>query len=358
VVEAQQLFYYVPQQQGLLRYQVPSGGVAYALSPYQTASHPALLPTSTVPVAPAKPAGGLDPAFLNTPAAQLVDTAIVSLNQQLPAINKFFATVGTNKLLTKLLNSAQSRSTCTVDPLTLGSLANQFIATMSQSRTELTAIVESVQKMVRAGAADDAPGAVRATTGIIDAIEPLGTKVKAVFPACAPAVLPAIAGYSGVPVRPAAVPVDAAQAADQLRDVARTLTALSSTSLIRAEADRANLNKLATIVDTIGTALARFSWRSLGPVCADNVLTPEVFKAVAETINDVSAVVGSDTAAAAKLQEVVELIKDGVKLIEDLNDPASNLVLSATRAGCQPASLKDVSRSINEIAELTAIAKS
>jgi hypothetical protein len=37
-----------------------------------------------------------------------------------------------------------------------------------------------------------------------------------------------------------------------------------------------------------------------------------VFKAVAETINDVSAVVGSDTAAAAKLQEVVELIKDGV----------------------------------------------
>jgi hypothetical protein len=49
--------------------------------------------------------------------------------------------------------------------------------------------------------------------------------------------------------------VDAAQAADQLRDVARTLTALSSTSLIRAEADRANLNKLATIVDTIGTAL-------------------------------------------------------------------------------------------------------
>ncbi len=88
------------------------------------------------------------------------------------------------------------------------------------------------------------------------------------------------------------------------------------------------------------------------------------------------------------------------KLIEDLNDPASNLVLSATRAGCQvvslhaglqstnctpffchlffipffnpetnlfranycsvfqPASLKDVSRSINEIAELTAIAKS
>jgi hypothetical protein len=236
-------------------YQVPTGGVAYALSPYQTASHPAPLPTSTVPAAPAKPAGGLDPAFLNTPAAQLVDTAIVSLNQQIPAINKFFATVGTNKLLTKLLNSAQSRSTCTVDPLTLGSLANQFIATMSQSRTELTAIVESVQKMVRAGAADDAPGAVRATTGIIDAIEPLGTKVKAVFPACAPAVLPAIAGYSGVPVRPAAVPVDAAQAADQLRDVARTLTALSSTSLIRAEADRANLNKLATIVETIGTAL-------------------------------------------------------------------------------------------------------
>jgi hypothetical protein len=45
-----------------------------------------------------------------------MDTAIVSLNQQLPAINKFFATVGTYKLFTKLLNSAQSRN-CTVDSL-------------------------------------------------------------------------------------------------------------------------------------------------------------------------------------------------------------------------------------------------
>ena len=58
---------------------------------------------------------------------------------------------------------------------------------------------------------------------------------------------------------------------------------------------------------------ARFSSPELGQVCADNVLTPKVFKAVGETISDITdAVGGNSNEAAAKLQEMVELIKEGV----------------------------------------------
>jgi hypothetical protein len=54
----------------------------------------------------------------------------------------------------------------------------------------------------------------------------------------------------------------------------------------------------------------RFSERNLGPVCADNLLNPEVFRAVMATINDVTAVFGGG--ADNKLMEMVELIKEGI----------------------------------------------
>jgi hypothetical protein len=57
----------------------------------------------------------------------------------------------------------------------------------------------------------------------------------------------------------------------------------------------------------------RFSSEKLGTVCADEVLKPEVFKAIAETINDVSELLGAETDdITAKLQEIIGLIQDGV----------------------------------------------
>jgi len=371
VAQAQLLYYYNSQHAGPTSYGVrsnllPTGVVAY---PYQYAAHSAPLrqaPVAAAPVlpatrfspvavrvAPVQPAGGVSPALLEATADQLVDTAIITLNQQLPAINEFFASVSSNKLLTKLLVSAQkSGSSCAFDPLALGAVANKLIGTIIGSRAEMIAVVESVQTMARAGAADDAPGAVRAMGSAIDAIAPLGPKLNAVFPGCAGSSLPAIAGVS----QPApAAPVTAAQAADQLKDVARTLTALASTSFVRDETARANLTRLAKMVDVVGTVADRFSERNLGPVCADNLLNPEVFRAVMATINDVTAVFGGG--ADNKLMEMVELIKEGIRLIEDL-DGLTNQIAPASRSNCQRATLKDLSRSINEIADLTAVVKS
>jgi hypothetical protein len=101
-------------------YQVPSGADQYyhllpsaynslpvPVSNYQKQPAPAVLPaTSAQPEATAiaQPAivtalPELDPALLNAPAGELVDTALAALNQKLPDVNKFFNSLGSNRLV-------------------------------------------------------------------------------------------------------------------------------------------------------------------------------------------------------------------------------------------------------------------
>ena len=164
------------------------GGLPYQTllpSVYQTAAayqgvpiYPAAAVYQTAPeVAPVQPAapGAVDPAFLNTPAAQLVDIALATLNQRLPAVDNVFSSVGNNRLVTKLLSS----SSC---PFDIGGIVGRFVAAASQSRAELTAVVETIQSMARAGLANDAPAAVRAVSGTIGAVEPLLPRFAAILP--------------------------------------------------------------------------------------------------------------------------------------------------------------------------------
>ena len=194
-VGAQQLLYYYSHPSHITN-QIPTGGAAYAIRPSQTLPLYRQLPAAPVAVAPAAAVvavtapGTIDPAFVNTPAIQQVDTALALLNQQLPAINRVFNTLDNNKLVTTLLGGAARGSSCPLDTPVLGRVVNQFIAVAGQSRAELAGVVEAVQKMAR-NDANDAAGAVRATSTIIDAIEPLVPRFRAILPPCsAPASPP------------------------------------------------------------------------------------------------------------------------------------------------------------------------
>jgi hypothetical protein len=131
------------------------------------------------------------------------------------------------------------------------------VTILDQSRPELTAVVQSVQTMGRAG--NDSAAAVRATSGVIEALEPLVPRFRANFPVCS---IPPVQ-YPAYPAAPTA-PVDAVAAVEQLGTVARTLAALSaSPSLVRDEEARVGLNKVAKIVQTIGAATGRHNFFTL-----------------------------------------------------------------------------------------------
>jgi hypothetical protein len=296
-IQGQQVIYQT--NPGSVVYQLPSGSFSYysplphstyqalPASTYQVLPAPALLrqlpavsaqPTAVLAAVPAQPAAvaappELDPALLNAPADSLVDTALAALNQQLPAINHVFGTLGNNRLVTKLLATAKS-DTCPLDTLTLGGIVNKFIATITESRTQLTAVVETAQAVGRAALAKDASAVVRATGGIIDSVEPLIPRFQGIFPACsapAPAVpsTPDVglaaypvapypgAPYPGLAVAPAESTSSQAVTAEQLSMVARTLTALASTSLIKDQEARDGLAKVGKIVQVIGTTAGR-----------------------------------------------------------------------------------------------------
>jgi len=278
---------------------------------------------------------------VNVPAEDIVDSVIYETQTQGEKIVRVLKKLTSSKLIARAIEAtAKSGDPCSIIPNDLDITMEDLINAITDSRESLVNVIAAIQDMKRNE--DDTVQVIKSASQAVLAMEPMLPLLKNVFlfrsnPACENSIQATINKVDGI---------------------GNVLDTLGQTNLVSS--DPATKNRLIQ-----GGAASRVISRTAGnleqikftKLCSDSpTFTADVFAGVAELLvglRDVSASFNAnpDSLDISKLDQTVNLMKEGADLLADLNFTEDFDASYEPRADCVT-SLPDVAKSLAEVADL------